>query len=215
MVSKCKEFLVNIHGFSPYQLATGTNPKLPSIHKAKALVLTFTPRNQVICKNLKAIQKARETFIASENSEKLRRALSHNTRTSGDIKYLTGDYVYFKRLDSKSWHDPVKVLGQDGQQVLKTEADILRCIPVPENSLTTTMKINQAISLNVHQIHHSLNINLLTPRIQLPFNNQLMNQIQMMILIINVQTTSVTLHLTYRPNSQLNQNNKQQTYNSI
>ena len=67
-------------------------------------------------KNLEALHKVREAFIASENSEKLGRALSHNVRTSGDIKYLTGDSVYFKRLNSNQWHSPAKVLGQDGQQ---------------------------------------------------------------------------------------------------
>ena len=39
-------------------------------------------------KNLETLHKAREAFIASENSEKLRIALSHNIQTSGDIKYL-------------------------------------------------------------------------------------------------------------------------------
>ena len=38
--------------------------------------------------------------------------------TSGNIKYLTGDSVYFNRLNSNQWHSPAKVLGQDGQQVL-------------------------------------------------------------------------------------------------
>ena len=36
---------------------------------------------------------AREGFIAGKNSEKIRRALAHNIRTSGDIKYITGDHV--------------------------------------------------------------------------------------------------------------------------
>ena len=97
-----KNSLTNIHGLSPYQLAISTNPKLPSIHNAKAPALTSTPTNKIIYKNLQAIQKAREAFITSKNSEKLRHALSHNIRTSGDIKYLTGDSVYFKRLDSNS-----------------------------------------------------------------------------------------------------------------
>ena len=72
-------------------------------------------------------------------------ALSRNIRTSSDIKCLTGNYVYCKRLESKSWHGPVKALGQDGQQDLKMEVDILECIPVADSLLSTTMKINQAI----------------------------------------------------------------------
>ena len=51
----------------------------------RALALTATPSSKVISNNLKAIYKVREAFIASENSEKMRRALAHNIRTSGDI----------------------------------------------------------------------------------------------------------------------------------
>ena len=64
-----KNSLTNIHGFSPYQLAISTHPKLPSIHNTKATALTSTPTNIIIYKHLKAIQKAREAFIASANSE--------------------------------------------------------------------------------------------------------------------------------------------------
>ena len=34
------------------------------------------------------------------------------------MKYVTGDSVYYKCIDSKEWHGPAKVLSQDGQQVL-------------------------------------------------------------------------------------------------
>ena len=53
--------------------------------------ITSPTTNKTILKNLEALHKAREAFIASENSEKLKRALSQNIRTSVDIKYLTGD----------------------------------------------------------------------------------------------------------------------------
>ena len=66
----------------------------------KVPALTATPLRKIICNNLKAIHKAREAFIASENSEKIRRALAHDIRTSEDIKYITGDHVYFKQADS-------------------------------------------------------------------------------------------------------------------
>ena len=88
-----KNSLSNIHGFSPYQLAIGTNPKLPSLHTAIAPGITTTSRNKIITRNLQALHKAREAFIASENYEKLKRA-------SGDTKYLTGDTIYFKRINS-------------------------------------------------------------------------------------------------------------------
>ena len=31
---------------------------------------------------------------------------------------MTGDQVYFKSANSREWHGPATVLGQDGQQVL-------------------------------------------------------------------------------------------------
>ena len=34
----------------------------------------------------------------------------------GDIKYITRDSVYFKKINEKSWSDPGKVLGQDWQK---------------------------------------------------------------------------------------------------
>ena len=79
----------------------------------------------------------------------------------------------------------------------KTEVDILEKIHVACSSLTTTIKVYQEISLNLHKIHHLLNISLLTLQIQLSFNHQLLNLIQIMTLIIYVQAISVTRHPTY------------------
>ena len=94
MVHQCKK-LHGIHGFSPYQLPIGKNPKLPSTLNEKAPSLTHQPESKIVSSNLDAIHRAREGFIASENFEKIKRALSHNIRTSGDVKYITGDSVYY------------------------------------------------------------------------------------------------------------------------
>ena len=69
----------------------------------------------IIKDNLDYLHKARQAFIASESSEKIRHALRYNVHASGDTKYFTGDRVYYKRLSSKSWRGPAVVLGQDGQ----------------------------------------------------------------------------------------------------
>ena len=113
-----KNSLSNVHGFSPYQLAIGTNPRLPSTLTDNLPALTTDSTSKSLSENLQALHKAREAFIQCENSERIRRALSHNIRTSGDIKYVSGDSVFFKRDSSTEWHGPAKVLGQDGQQVL-------------------------------------------------------------------------------------------------
>ena len=105
-----KNSLHSIHGFSPYQLAIGKNPKLSSkLNEVPAL--TCKSVSKIIRSNLDAIHRAREAFIASKNFKKIRRALSHNIRTCGDVKYITGDSVYYKRMNSREWHGPAKVLG--------------------------------------------------------------------------------------------------------
>ena len=125
-----KNSLYSVHGFSLYQLAIGKNPELPSTLNDKVAALTCQPVSKLVSNNLDAIHKAREAFIQSENSKKIRYAQSHNIRNSGDIKCITGDTVYYKRVNSKEWHGPAKVLGQDGQQVIiKNASTYIRVHP--------------------------------------------------------------------------------------
>ena len=113
-----KNSLANVHGFSPFQLVFGQNPKLPSTFTDKPQALLQYDTSKILTDNLAALHKARQAFISSESSEKIRRALNNNVRMSGDTKYITGDSVYFKKINKKRWRGPGKVLGQDGQQVL-------------------------------------------------------------------------------------------------
>ena len=53
-----KNSLYNVHGFSPYQLTLGTNPKLASTLSDKLLALTNKPVSKVISQNLEALHKA-------------------------------------------------------------------------------------------------------------------------------------------------------------
>jgi hypothetical protein len=113
-----KNSLQNVNGYSPYQLVYGRNPNFPDINNSKPPALSEETENKLLNDNLKAMHTAREAFIKSEASEKIKRALNHNVRSSNDVKYYTGDHVYYKRKDSKCWHGPGVVLGQDGQTVL-------------------------------------------------------------------------------------------------
>ena len=113
-----KNSLQNVHGYSPFQLVFGQNPRLPSILYDKPPALDDITTTKIIRDNLNALHKARQAFVTSESSEKIRRALRHNVRTSGDIKYFTGDKVYYMRRSKNKWQGPAVVLGQDGQQVL-------------------------------------------------------------------------------------------------
>ena len=125
-----KNSLQNVHGFSPFQLALGQNPRLPSATDDKPPACTPGSSTKALRDSLDAIHKARESFIQSESSERIRRALNHNVRTSSDKKFLTGDSVYYKKANERCWRGPGKVLGQDGQQVLiKHGSTYVRCHP--------------------------------------------------------------------------------------
>ena len=118
----------------------------------------FTPSNtnKILTDNLIALHKAREAFISSENSEKIRRALSNNIRTSGDAKYITGDIVYYKRANDRRWKGPASVLGQDGQQVLvKHGSHYIRVHPCRLTLKRTPITIqNKNKSTQETQQHH-------------------------------------------------------------
>ena len=113
-----KNSLHNVHGFSPYQLALGQNPRLTALLSDKPPALESNSSSEIIWQNLNALHCARETFIRSENSERLKRAMRHNIRHSNDTVFITGDYVYYKRDSDPKWHGPATVLGQEGQKVL-------------------------------------------------------------------------------------------------
>ena len=73
---------------------------------------------KIITDNLAALHTAREASVSCEHSEKIWCALSNNTKTSPDTKYVSGDCVYSKRANDKPLKGPGKVLGPDEHQVL-------------------------------------------------------------------------------------------------
>ena len=116
--------LANIHGFTPFQLVFGRNPVLPSLQVDRPPALDSENTSDMVRNNLNSMHAARQAHIRCESSEKVKRALSRNVRTSGEIRYITGDRVYYKRLDSKKWRGPGVVIGQDGKQVLVKHQNI-------------------------------------------------------------------------------------------
>lgn len=112
-----KNSLQNVAGFSPFQLVLGQNPRLPSLQSDELPSLSQQNMPQLMRNNLNAIHAARRAFIACENDEKIRRALNSNVQTSGEVKYVTGDTVLYKREDSVQWHGPATVIGQVDSQV--------------------------------------------------------------------------------------------------
>ena len=170
-----KNSLQNVAGFSPFQLVLGSNPSLPSTMSDNTPALTMKSPSKVLKENLDAIHKARNAFIACENDERIRRALTHNIRTTQEIKYITGDSVLYKRNDSNEWHGPGTVIGQISQQVfvkhgsfhirvhscrlqlVKSASRMFQCDTNIENNnypKSTQLPPNEEISNNNHQNEH-------------------------------------------------------------
>ena len=113
-----KNSLENVQGYSPFQLSSGQNPRLPAVLSNRPPAYDSSFCSKLIRDNLNALHRAREAFIESERSERISRALSHNIRTSNGTKFVCGDVVYYKRDKIRQWKGPGVVIGQDGQQVL-------------------------------------------------------------------------------------------------
>ena len=107
-----KNCLSNTHGYSAYQLVFGRNPNLPSVLVDKIPALEGKTTSQVVAHHINALYAARQAFTVSESSERIRRALKRNVRTSTESEI--GDKVYYKRPDSPEWKGPGIVIGIDG-----------------------------------------------------------------------------------------------------
>ena len=117
--NSAKNALRTVHGFSPAQLVFGFNPMLPCVQNDKPPALsTEEAYSDLVEENLRAMKKARVALVQADSSERIRRALNRNIRSTGDVKYIHGDAVYYKMKDDSRWHGPGTVIGQDGQFVL-------------------------------------------------------------------------------------------------
>ena len=60
---------------------------------------------------------SREAHVKAESSIKLKKALKHNIRHTGDRKEI-GDMMWFKSREDGIWRGPGKVVGLDGKNIL-------------------------------------------------------------------------------------------------
>ena len=105
-----KNSLINVYGYSPYQIVFGRNPNLPSTLVNKPPALEGETMSKAMGKHLVGLHEARKAFVSSESSEKISRALRKQIRPSGE-KVKNGDKVYFLR--DNQWKGPGTVIGQD------------------------------------------------------------------------------------------------------
>ena len=143
--TSAKNSLSNVYGFSPNQVVFGRNIKLPNVETDRLPAQTTNLSNELITKHLLALHKARQTFIAQESCEKLRRALNKQTRTYSDHFYHNGDSVYYKRQNNTEWHGPAKVLGRDSSQYLLKHGGIyIRVHPCKMQLVNSKVDVNNS-----------------------------------------------------------------------
>ena len=154
---QCQEFTVQYARF--FSVST-CNHILPNSLESNLPALTKKASNLIIKENLETLHKAREAFIQSENSEKIKGAITHPVRTSGDFKYINCDTVYYKYKDSRAWHGPVVFLGQDCQQVLLKHGGVYVSVHPCRLNL---VKPSETVESDNVTSHHSSSDSQLTP----------------------------------------------------
>ena len=112
-----KNYRKKVHGFSPNQLVLGKNLNCPNICD-DLLPALENKTSEIVAKNLNALHQARQNYIKTESSSKIKQALRHQVRTYSGVMYNAGDLVYYKRKGNLNWKGPASVIGRDGQQVL-------------------------------------------------------------------------------------------------
>jgi hypothetical protein len=73
--------------------------------------LEGTTNSRVVGEHVAALYAARKA--KAECSERIRRALKKQVRTTRDEQYTLGDGVHYKCPDNEEWKGPGKVIGQD------------------------------------------------------------------------------------------------------
>ncbi|CAG2190172.1 unnamed protein product [Mytilus edulis] len=158
-----KNSLSMVYGWSPYQLVFGTNPNLPNVLNDKPAALEHNTVSQTFANHLNALHSGRRAFIQAESSERIRRALRHKIRASGEC-FQHGDKVYYKRDDDNKWKGPGTVLGQDGKVVFVRHGSIyvrvhpcrlIRCgiefNDMPCKQLNVNKNNVQPVRVKIHQ----------------------------------------------------------------
>ena len=92
-----KNALINISGFSPYQLVFGMNPNVPGVTSSNLPALEGKSPSETVVTHLNSLQKAREAYIKAESSERLRRALLGRVYMQGPINDSFPETLYTSR----------------------------------------------------------------------------------------------------------------------
>ena len=96
-----KNCLMNLDGFSPYQIVFGANPCLLGVMTdAQPALENVTVSKYVAEQYLSSFHVARKCFVESESSSRIKRALKGNIR-GDEGPFASQDFLYYKREDNR------------------------------------------------------------------------------------------------------------------
>ena len=121
-----KNTLLNNHGYSPQQLVFVENPNIPTVLNATTPALENVTTSQLLRDHIVAFASSRQQYLASESSDRLKRALKSKTRIFGG-SFKNGQHVLYRKRTADTWHGPAVVLGTESRTVvLKHAGNVLR-----------------------------------------------------------------------------------------
>ena len=121
------------HGWSPFQLTYGRNPRIPGVGNDRLPALTGTV-TEVVASHINNLLSAQKNYREAVNLKKIKTALAHKIR-SIEKEYVSGDKVYFKREnlkqgDRNKWSGPATVIGKHGNiYYISHQSSLLRVSP--------------------------------------------------------------------------------------
>ena len=117
-----KNSMAMVYGYSSNQLVFGCNPKLPNIVNGGLPALEGKTFSETLAIHLNVLHDARRAFVESENSERIRKALSRKICKNNTV-YENGDIVWYRRRNK--WMGPGKVVFQDGKVIFVRHGAVL------------------------------------------------------------------------------------------
>ena len=128
MAAWTHNYNVNIHGFTPLQLATGKNVIFPGISTANEASESVYD-DELVRKIMERHREVMKQFREQEFLRKLEIALKTRTRGYEDKILREEDLVYYQIEDKKAWLGPERVFAVKGNSVFLFANGNMKKIP--------------------------------------------------------------------------------------